>query len=89
MMTPNFHTVYMYGGILLVECKGCNKRSAFTKETLPAIHHGNMNLIDAAKFRCRRCKSTDVRLYAIGDMEESKMWLAGDPLRNVPQAKLR
>jgi len=83
----NYHGVYMAGGILLVECRGCNKRTAFTKETLPKIHQGNMDEVHTEKFRCSRCKETGVRLYAIGDMDEAKMWLAGDPLRNAKQGQ--
>jgi hypothetical protein len=82
MAGANFHTVYMRGGILLVECKACGRRSSLDHSSAPKIHQGNMEELSRAKFKCgnRQCGARQVRLYMPHNHEEAAMWLAGDPL---------
>lgn len=74
----NFHTVWMSIEILLIECKGCNRRAALGKEDLPAIHRGNQDYVRDAKFKCQKCGSREVRSYIPGSKDEVAMFLAGD-----------
>lgn len=81
MQGANFHTVYMFAGILLVECKGCGRRQSLDKTQAP-IRQGNMTELRSVKFRCNNqsCRSLDARLYIPHSQDEATMWLAGDPL---------
>ena len=91
--TVDFDRIAIGTGILCVECKACGKRAALTKENCTHIHPGNKTEVRSVTFRCSRidCGSTDVRRYGGCDLEEAKMWLAGDPMdpdREIPtQAK--
>jgi hypothetical protein len=79
--TVNFDRIAMGTGILCVECKACGKRAALTRENCAHIHPGNKTQVRSVAFKCSRidCGSTDVRRYGGCDLEEAKMWLAGDP----------
>lgn len=76
----NFHGVWMSIEVLLIECRGCNRRAALGREDLPAIHQGNMDPVAGAKFKCRTCGPTPVRSYIPLTKDEVVMFLAGDPL---------
>jgi hypothetical protein len=80
----NFHSVWMSIEVLLIECRGCNRRSALGPDELPAIHRGNQASVSAARFRCRKCGPTPVRSYIPISDDEVAMFLAGDPL---PEAR--
>ena len=87
--TVDFDRIAIGTGILCVECKACGKRAALTKENCTHIHPGNKTEVRSVTFRCSRigCGSTDVRRYGGCDLEEAKMWLAGDPMdpdREIP-----
>ena len=87
--TVDFDRIAIGPGILCVECKACGKRAALTKENCMHIHPGNKTEVRSVTFRCSRidCGSTDVRRYGGCDLEEAKMWLAGDPMdanREIP-----
>jgi hypothetical protein len=66
-------------GALCIECCACARRTVLTKSDCPAIRPGNPRYVLHATFRCR-CGATDVRLYQ-ATIEESVMFIAGDPLR--------
>lgn len=83
MRPVSFHGVHMNAGILLVECKGCERRVALTKQELPAIHGGNQDFPHDRKWKCERCGSREVRLYVPINQNEAKMWLAGDWLHEA------
>ena len=80
--TIDFDRIAIGTGILCVECKACGKRAALTKENCTHIHPGNKTEVRSVTFRCSwiDCGSTDVRRYGGCDLEEAKMWLAGDPM---------
>ena len=61
--TLDFDRIAIGTGILCVECKGCGKRAALTKENCAHIHPGNKIEVRSVTFRCGRidCGSTDVR----------------------------
>jgi len=87
--TVDFDRIAIGTGILCVECKACGKRAALTRENCAHIHPGNKAEVRSVTFRCSRidCGSTDVRRYGGCDLEEAKMWLAGDPMdpdREIP-----
>ena len=75
----SYHSVWMSIEVLLIECRGCNRRAALTHEELPAIHQGNMAAVANTKFKCRKCGPTPVRSYIPVSEEQVAMFLAGDP----------
>jgi len=79
----NFHSVAMSIDVLLVECTGCNRRAALDRDDAP-IRQGNINRVQDAKFKCRKCGPTSVRSYIPLTQDEVDMFLAGDPL---PEAR--
>jgi hypothetical protein len=76
----SFHGVWMSIEVLLIECRGCNRRSALDPELLPAIHRGNQTYVRDTKFKCRKSGPTPVRSYIPLTQDEVDMFLAGDPL---------
>jgi hypothetical protein len=68
--------------LLLIECKGCNRRGALDKDDLPAIHRGNQAYVRDAKLKCLRCRPIEVRSYVPIAQDEVDMFLAGDPRQN-------
>jgi hypothetical protein len=60
MAGANFHTVYMNLETLLVECKACNRRAAFTRADGLPIWQGNMTRVRDVRVKCR-CSCRDVR----------------------------
>ena len=74
-----FSHVATGGGVLCVECRACNKRTALTKQECPALRVGNNRYVLHANFKCSACGADKPRLYQ-ATQEEAKMFLAGDPL---------
>lgn len=87
MSVVNFHGVFMRAEMLLVECKGCDRRVALTKEDGLPIFQGSMTEIRSKTWKCSRCGSTEVRVYAPMTKDEAQMWLAGDPLDDERRVK--
>jgi hypothetical protein len=79
-MSTSWHTVYMGAEILCVECRACNKRASLTKQDGLPIYQGNMDAVRKKTFRCSRCKSIDVRIYAPKNKNQALMFEAGDPM---------
>lgn len=75
----SWNGVAMSIDVLLVECKGCNRRAALGKDDAP-IYQGNMQSVAAAKFSCRKCGPVDVRSYIPISQDEIDFFLAGDRL---------
>jgi hypothetical protein len=65
---------------LLIECRGCGRRSALGPEELPAVCRGNQASVRDAKFKCRKCVSTPVRSHSPDQPRRSRFFLAGDPM---------
>ncbi|MEA2875559.1 MAG: hypothetical protein QOF14_755 [Hyphomicrobiales bacterium] len=81
----NFHAVYMGIGVLLVECKACNRRAALTKADGLPIWQGNMDEIRSKRLKCR-CGCTDVRSYIPSTQDQADFFLTGDPAGTMRQA---
>ena len=79
MPGANFHTVYMNLEVLLIECRACERHASLTREDGAPIWQGNMKPVSSAKFKCRKCGSTDVRAYIPRTQDQIDMFLAGDP----------
>jgi hypothetical protein len=75
-----FHELWTNSGVLCLECRECNKRTALTKPDLPASRLGPVRHVLHANFKCTACGAEKPRLYQ-ATMDEAKMFLAGDPLR--------
>ena len=81
----NWHSAYGFG-VLLVECKGCNRRAALRKAEIGIrMHQGNMREINREKFKCRACGGNTVRAFPT-EQEQVDMFLAGDPVGAMRQA---
>ena len=75
-----FHEVWVNSGVLCLECRSCNNRTALTKADLPASRLGKVRYVLHASFKCSKCDADKPRLYQ-ATQDEAKMFLAGDPLR--------
>jgi hypothetical protein len=73
-----FHQVWVNSGVLCLECRQCNKRTALTKADLPASRLGSVRYVLHAPFKCSACGADHPRLYE-ATQDEAKMFLAGDP----------
>jgi len=82
----NFHSVYMNIGVLLVECKACNRRVALGREDGLPIWQGNMEPIKSKRLKCR-CGCIEVRSYIPGSQDQVDYFLAGDPVGTMRKAR--
>jgi hypothetical protein len=74
----SYSQVALEGGVLCVECRSCNKRTALTKHDCPQIRTANGRYVLHATFKCLAC-GADKPYEATQD--EAKMFWAGDPLQ--------
>jgi hypothetical protein len=56
-----FHQVWVNSGVLCLECRQCNKRTALTKADLPASRLGNIRYVLHASFKCSKCSADQPR----------------------------
>ena len=86
MSGVNVHTVYMNLEALLIECRAGERRASVTREDGVPIWQGTMTPVGSAKFKCRKCGSTDVRAYIPRTQDQIDMFMAGDSVGTMPQA---
>jgi len=72
--------VWINSGVLCLECRACNKRTALTKADLPQSRLGPVRYVLHANFKCSACDADQPRRYE-ATQDEARMFLAGDPLR--------
>jgi hypothetical protein len=78
--STTFLQVWTNSGTLCVECRECGKRTALTKNDLPASRLGPVRYVLHATFKCSACGAGEPRLFE-ATTDEAKMFLAGDRLR--------
>lgn len=72
-------------GVLLTECKQCDRRAALTKGDGLPIWQGNMDEVRSKRLKCH-CGCTEVRSYISTMQNRVNFFMAGDPAGTMRRA---